>query len=481
MNTTCTADYPRRILGVFAHPDDETFCAGGTLARYVARGAEVLVVSATRGEAGQIRSRGVATRRTLGQVREQELYLACRRLGVQHTQCLDYGDGRLQDVDQDILIEKIGEIIRSFRPDVVITFGPDGAYGHPDHIAISAATTAAWLAWDGDGYPPQASGGLAPHRPVRLYYCYFPQKHQLLLEQIAHWLVQSETRFQGTSEFAYALLLLCEEATLLNYACDHIDVAWYPAGFSIVEQGERNNSLYLLLSGTAHLIRDGVDETQEVLAHLKPGSFFGEEGLAYRQACHAHVIAEQNVTCLVLSPEAPTTYVGRGAGPQSSNFAVGNERTTDQAMRHTTCINVAPYLQQKLEAIVAHRSQFPIQPSLLPLAILQGLMGQEYFVLAACSCFEVNSKVPASRRRQESTKIIHRSRGLRPKRPALGGLNVTTGRRQESVIHPLTVGRAVQHHDMSGHRSDVGELLRLEGEGLLPDQPSLAVGDWIGL
>ena len=310
MNNTLAALHPMRILGVFAHPDDESFCAGGTLARYVASGAEVMVVSATRGEAGQIRSAGVATRRTLGQVREQELYLACQRLGVQHTVCLDYGDGMLQEVDQDVLIVEIIEIIRSFRPDVVITFGPDGGYGHPDHIAISAATTAACVR-SGEGHhsPPQLAAGLAPHRPAQLFYSHFPHKRQLLLEQLAHWLVQSGTRFQGTSEFAYALLLLCEEATLLHYSCDHFDITWYPAGFSIVEQGEQANSLYLLLSGTAQVIREGGDGTQQVLAQLKPGAFFGEEGLAYRQARNAHVIAEQNVTCLALSPEAPTAFL----------------------------------------------------------------------------------------------------------------------------------------------------------------------------
>jgi len=386
MNNTLAALHPMRILGVFAHPDDESFCAGGTLARYVASGAEVMVVSATRGEAGQIRSAGVATRRTLGQVREQELYLACQRLGVQHTVCLDYGDGMLQEVDQDILIGGIVEIIRSFRPDVVITFGPDGGYGHPDHIAISAATTAACVrSGEGHHFPEQLAAGLAPHRPTQLFYSHFPHKRQLLLEQLAHWLVQTRTRFQGTSEFAYALLLLCEEATLLHYSCDHFDITWYPAGFSIVEQGEQANSLYLLLSGTAQVIREGVDGTQQVLAHLKPGAFFGEEGLAYRQARNAHVIAEQNVTCLVLSPEAPTAFLARGEDaplpplpplPNLSGSTVGEE----QALKDTTCIKVDPYLRQKVEAIAAHRSQFPIQPDLLPLAILQALMGQEYFV-----------------------------------------------------------------------------------------------------
>src|SRR5216683_7150442 len=169
MNNILAIQDSKRILGVFAHPDDESFCAGGTLARYVASGAEVMVVSATRGEAGQIRSAGVATRRTLGQVREQELYLACQRLGVQHSVCLDYGDGMLQEVDQDVLIGEIVEIICSFRPDVVITFGPDGGYGHPDHIAISAATTAACAVAAQDG-----------HAAPRLYHSRFPRRRLLL-------------------------------------------------------------------------------------------------------------------------------------------------------------------------------------------------------------------------------------------------------------------------------------------------------------
>jgi len=138
-----------RILAVFAHPDDETFCAGGTLARYVAQGAEAMVVSATRGDAGQIRDARVATRRTLGQARERELYAACERLGVQHVRCLDYADGTLQNVDRRELAESLVQIMRAFKPDVVITFGPDGAYGHPDHIAIGEAATLAFK-WAAD-------------------------------------------------------------------------------------------------------------------------------------------------------------------------------------------------------------------------------------------------------------------------------------------------------------------------------------------
>jgi CRP-like cAMP-binding protein len=127
---------------------------------------------------------------------------------------------------------------------------------------------------------------------------------------------------------------------------------------------------------------------QQVLAHLKPGAFFGEEGLAYRQTRNAHVIAEQNVTCLVLSPEAPTAFLGRGEDAHLSGSTNrrargaegGEQQDMEQVLKDTTCIKVDPYLRQKVEAIAAHRSQFPIQPDLLPLSILQALMGQEYFV-----------------------------------------------------------------------------------------------------
>jgi LmbE family N-acetylglucosaminyl deacetylase len=185
MNNTPDRQHSKRLLGVFAHPDDESFCAGGTFAKYVAAGAEVMVVSATRGEAGQIRMPSVATRRTLGTVREQELHHACQRLGIQHVRCLDHMDGTLKDVDQEVLTGQVTEIIRTFHPDVVITFGPDGGYGHPDHIAISAATTAACMSSGEPGrFPEQIAAGLEPYQPARLYYSYFPPKRQLLLEQL---------------------------------------------------------------------------------------------------------------------------------------------------------------------------------------------------------------------------------------------------------------------------------------------------------
>ncbi len=91
---------PVRVLGIFAHPDDETICAGGTLAKYASDGADVRVVSLTKGGAGQISDASAATRSTLTAVREQELAAAGAELGLTETRCLDHPDGGLRSDDR---------------------------------------------------------------------------------------------------------------------------------------------------------------------------------------------------------------------------------------------------------------------------------------------------------------------------------------------------------------------------------------------
>src|SRR5262249_48520065 len=156
----------------------------GTLAKYAAAGAEIMVVSATRGQAGQIRDARVATRRTLGAVREAELHLSGARLGVQHSVCWDYGDGTLKDLDPELLVRDTVAVMRAFRPDVVICFGPDGGYGHPDHVTMSTVTTEAFRrTGDSTQFPDQLAAGAAAHQPARLYYSYFPRSRLLFLER----------------------------------------------------------------------------------------------------------------------------------------------------------------------------------------------------------------------------------------------------------------------------------------------------------
>jgi LmbE family N-acetylglucosaminyl deacetylase len=380
MTTLLPGNSRPRLLGVFAHPDDECFCAGGTLARYAAAGAETMVVSATRGEAGQIRDPHSATRRTLGQVRAGELAQACRWLGVQHAVCLDYGDGTLKDVDQWVLTREVAQIIRTFRPDVVLTFGADGAYGHPDHIAISRATTTACaLAGDAAYFPDQFAADLGPHRPARLYHCRFPRQRMLFMDQLVQWLVRQEARFRGTADFAQGLLLLAEATSLLGYTRDHAEVRWFPRGASMVEQGEPATSLYLVLAGQAEVVREDAEGTTHRLARLGPGEFFGELGLADARPRNAHVVAAADVTCLVFSPAPPATYAGRGAGAQADLLLLPQTTVTTEGAS-ATCIDVRDYVARKIAAIAAHRTQYPIRPDLLPLTMLQEMLGREYFV-----------------------------------------------------------------------------------------------------
>ena len=166
----------RRMLGVFAHPDDEVFCAGGTMARAARAGAEVMIVSATRGERGQIRDPPAATRRTLGAVRSEELRAAAAELGVRRVQVLAYPDGTLQQ-HRSSLGAAVADIMRRFDPDTVITFGADGGYGHPDHVAISELTTKAFRAL-----------ALNRNRGQRLYHAVFPPRRTCMAEELACWI-----------------------------------------------------------------------------------------------------------------------------------------------------------------------------------------------------------------------------------------------------------------------------------------------------
>jgi LmbE family N-acetylglucosaminyl deacetylase len=358
-----------RVLGVYAHPDDETFCSGGALARYAKAGCEIMVVSATRGQAGQIRSTDLATRKTLAQVREAELRLACARIGVSHVACWDYLDGMLAEVNADELENRIRHLIRAFRPDVVFSFDADGAYGHPDHIAISRATTAAVLRAE------HALG--AP--PPRLYHAIFPPRRRLLRDHLVKWLIEVGPEFRGDSEFVHGLLLLAEEASALRYIDDYLEVKWFPTGFNILEQGEPASALFLLLSGHADVVREDAQGQRTLVTRLLPGQFFGEQGIARRKPHNAHVIAADSATCLVLTPRQPTLFEGRGESAPALTLGTRLD-STRKGSGAAICLDVKDFMDAKLQALAAYRSQFPIAPDMLPAEIFHDLFGAEYFV-----------------------------------------------------------------------------------------------------
>lgn len=156
-------------MAVLAHPDDESLGVGGTLARYAREGVETFVVTATRGQSGRYASGPVHPGpEALGRIREAELRAAAAELGVSDVSVLDHLDGRLDQADPAETVAEIAVHLRRARPQVVVTFDPFGAYGHPDHVAICQLTTAAVLA---AADPSFAAGpGAAAHRVAKLYY-----------------------------------------------------------------------------------------------------------------------------------------------------------------------------------------------------------------------------------------------------------------------------------------------------------------------
>lgn len=159
--------HQRRLLAVLAHPDDETLGLGGTLAKYADDGVDTYLLTATRGQQGWPGEPDARpTPQALGQLREKELRAAAAELGVAELTVLDYMDGELSQADPTEIVPRLAAAIRRLRPQVVVTFPPDGVSGHPDHMAISQFTTAAVIA---AASPLTAAPG-PTHQVSKLYY-----------------------------------------------------------------------------------------------------------------------------------------------------------------------------------------------------------------------------------------------------------------------------------------------------------------------
>lgn len=158
-----------KLMCVLAHPDDESMGTGGMLAKYAAEGVETHLVTATRGERGWWGDeKDFPGLEAFGKTREAELLAATQVLGVRSVSVLDYIDGDLDQADPAEAVARIAGHLRRVRPQVVITFDPTGAYGHPDHIAICQFTTAAVVCAADAAYTDPKL--LPPHRVSKLYY-----------------------------------------------------------------------------------------------------------------------------------------------------------------------------------------------------------------------------------------------------------------------------------------------------------------------
>ena len=161
----------RKLLCVTAHPDDEAGGFGGTLLLYHERGVETSVICMTAGTAA--RNRGTArTNEELAALRRAEFAASCKLLHVSYGEVLDYPDGGLAHVELYKAVGNLVARIRRLRPQVMLTFGPDGGLtGHIDHAMAGTFATLAFE-WAGrpDRYPEQLQAGLTPHRAQKLYY-----------------------------------------------------------------------------------------------------------------------------------------------------------------------------------------------------------------------------------------------------------------------------------------------------------------------
>jgi LmbE family N-acetylglucosaminyl deacetylase len=160
----------KRLLLLLAHPDDESFGPGGTIARYSAEGAEIFLATATRGEAGQLGDPPLTGREGLGPLRERELRAACGVLGISGLEIYGFGDGKLRETPFDSIVGRAVETVRRFRPHVLVGFGPGGVSGHPDHVVMHEVAAAAYgAAADPAAYPGLSARGMAPWAVPKLY------------------------------------------------------------------------------------------------------------------------------------------------------------------------------------------------------------------------------------------------------------------------------------------------------------------------
>lgn len=175
---------PPSLLAVLAHPDDESFGMGGTLALYAERGWDVYLVCATRGEAGTVDAHFLEGFASIAELRESELRCAAQHLGLKHVFFLDYRDSGMPGMEanqhpQALINAPLAEVaarvvrhIRALKPEIVLTFDPIGAYRHPDHIHIHNATVLAFERAADPAFVPEAG---SPFQPGKLYFHTVPR------------------------------------------------------------------------------------------------------------------------------------------------------------------------------------------------------------------------------------------------------------------------------------------------------------------
>lgn len=188
MKSSASPGEGRRMLLAFAHPDDESFGMGATIAYYAQQGVAITLICSTNGDVGTVDERYLENYQSVAEVRLAELACAAETLGIKEVITYGYRDSGMMgtpennhpdclwQADEDVVVGRLVGDIRRTRPQVVVTFDPFGGYGHPDHIYMHRATTRAFFAaGDPAQYPEQIEEGLAAYQPAKLYYTVFPR------------------------------------------------------------------------------------------------------------------------------------------------------------------------------------------------------------------------------------------------------------------------------------------------------------------
>lgn len=205
----------RVILAVLAHPDDESFGMGGTLARYARQGVRVHLACATRGEAGEVDPQYLQGFNSIAERREDELCCAADKLGLAGVLFLDYRDSGMPGMEAnqhpqalinaplEQVAAQVAHLIRLLRPQVVLTFDPIGGYKHPDHIHIHKATLLAFrLAGD-----PHHPDDLPPYQPARLYFHIIPKAFLRMAVRLLRLFGRDPRRFGRNQDIDLASLV----------------------------------------------------------------------------------------------------------------------------------------------------------------------------------------------------------------------------------------------------------------------------------
>lgn len=177
-----------KVIFIFAHPDDESFSSAGTIAKLTQKGVIVKLITATRGEQGQVGNPPVTTPENLGKVREKELKLVTKVLGISELYFLDFIDGTLEQTPLELISGKVLEILNEEKPDVVVTFNEEGGSRHPDHIRMHEAGKKAFKEYMKDA-----------KKHVKLYYTASPQSFINKLKK-AGLMYSSYGEIKGTSD-----------------------------------------------------------------------------------------------------------------------------------------------------------------------------------------------------------------------------------------------------------------------------------------